>query len=219
MKYINLHTQPSDMIPSSLHRRSKHLFKYSWLFLLLILNACNSGPKNKTPQPSTILSTIQQQADLVTTQLTIRKIAYYDTSLHERLSLTDPSTWKYGDRKCIVPVEVSIKYGYDLRELTIDNVKVNDSLRIIEVILPQPRVIDSGYSSAVDPNSVVSISTGLRDPIGHETIEKIRSQAYQAVMKEDFRPLIGNELKHNAQTLFQSLALSMGFSGCTIRES
>ena len=176
----------------------------------------NRGSGVQQPTPATILSTIKQEADLVATEVTIRKIAYYDSSLHEHVSITDPSTWKYGDRKCIVPVEIKIKYGYDLREMTLENVKVNDSLHIIEVTLPEAKIIDSGYDSNVDYDQVVCISTGLRDEVGHETIEKIRTQAYEAVMKEDFQELVGHEIRNNAQTLLNSLALSLGFEGCTI---
>ena len=189
------------------------------LALVAILGAIVLTNK-KVPDPpsvATILSTIQQEADLVTTELTIRKIAYYDSSQHEQILLSDPSTWKVGERKCIVPVEVKIKYGYDLRDMTLDNVKVNDSLRIIEVTLPQPKIIDSGYNTAVDYDKVVCISTGLRDQVGHETIEKIRQQAYEAVMKDDFQELAGTEIRHNAQTLMNSLAISMGFAGCEVR--
>ena len=170
------------------------------------------------PSPATILSTIKQEADLVVTEVTIRKVAYYDSSLHEHISITDPSTWKYGDRKCIVPVEVKIKYGYDLRDLTLENVKVNDSLRILEVTLPQPKIIDSGYEASVDYDKVVCISTGLRDQVGHETIENIRTQAYKAVMKEGFQELVGHEIRNNAQTLLNSLAVSLGFDGCSIKD-
>ena len=188
--------------------------------VLTIIGICwflNKGSEVQQPTPATILSTIKQEADLVVTEVTIRKIAYYDSSLHERVSITDPSTWKYGDRKCIVPVEVKIKYGYDLREMTLENVKVNDSLHIIEVTLPEAKIIDSGYDSNVDYDKVVCISTGLRDEVGHETIEKIRTQAYEAVMKEDFQELVGHEIRNNAQTLLNSLALSLGFEGCTIK--
>ena len=185
------------------------IISFSWLF--------EKRNEAQLPTPTSILSTIQQEADLVATEVTIRKIAYYDSNRHEHFSLADPSTWKYGERKCIVPVEVKIKYGYDLREMTLENVKVNDSLRVIEVTLPQPKVIDAGYETSVDYDKVVCISTGLRDQVGHETIEKIRSQAYEAVMKEDFQELVGHEIRNNAQTLLNSLAVSLGFEGCTIR--
>lgn len=192
----------------------------AFICILAIIGICwilNKKSEVQQPTPATILSTMKQEADLVATEMTIRKIAYYDSSLHEHWSISDPSTWKFGDRKCIVPVEVKIKYGYDLREMTLDNVKVNDSLRTIEVTLPQPKVIDAGYDTYVDYDKVVCISTGLRDEVGHETIEKLRTQAYEAVMKEDFQELVGNEIRNNAQTLLNSLAISLGFEGCTIK--
>ncbi|MBR6893586.1 MAG: DUF4230 domain-containing protein [Bacteroidaceae bacterium] len=190
------------------------------LALVAILGAIVLTNRKKVaecPSTATILSTIQQEADLVTTELTIRKIAYYDSSLHEQILISDPSTWKVGERKCIVPVEVKIKYGYDLRDMTLDNVKVNDTLRVIEVTLPQPKIIDSGFNSTVDYDRVVCIATGLRDKVGHETIEKIRQQAYEAVMKDDYQELVGTEIRHNAQTLLNSLAISMGFEGCEVK--
>lgn len=186
--------------------------------IIVIYLMVNKKSEVHQPSPATILSTIKQEADLVVTEVTIRKVAYYDSSLHEHISITDPSTWKYGDRKCIVPVEVKIKYGYDLRDLTLENVKVNDSLRILEVTLPQPKIIDSGYEASVDYDKVVCISTGLRDQAGHETIENIRTQAYEAVMKEDFQELVGHEIRNNAQTLLNSLAVSLGFDGCSIKD-
>lgn len=187
------------------------------LAVLSIIWLTNKKKVADHPSVATILSTFQQEANLVATELTIRKIAYYDSSMHEHISFSDPSTWKFGERKCIAPVEIKIKYGYDLRKLTLDNVKVNDSLRVIEVTLPEPKIIDSKFNNEIDYSKVVCIATGLRDEVGHETIESIRQQAYEAVMKEDFQELVGTEIRHNAQTLLTSLAISMGFDGCTIK--
>ncbi len=202
-------------------KKRLNIILIAFICVLAIIGICwivNKKSEEYQPTPATILSTIQQEADLVVTEVTIRKIAYYDSSRHEHFSITNPSTWKYGDRKCIVPVEVKIKYGYDLRELTLENVKVNDSLRILEVTLPQPKVIDAGYEASVDDDKVVCISTGLRDKVGHETIENIRTQAYEAVMKEDFQELVGHDIRNNAQTLLNSLAISLGLNGCHIKD-
>ena len=195
-----------------------HMTVMTCLMIVLMLAGCNGEKREHgVPDTSTILSVLQQRADIVTTEVTIRKIAYYDTSLHEKVNIADPSTWRYGDRKCIVPVEIKIKYGYDLRDLTLDNVKVNDSLRSMEITLPDAKIIDAGYNLEVDDDKVVSISTGLRSKVGHETIEKIRTQAYQAVMKEDFQELVGSEIRHNAQIMLTSLARSMGFDSCNVK--
>ena len=85
------------------------------LATLLGVTSCNScgtaGEEDVPKVESVILSRIKQKADLVTTEVKVRKLAIYDSSKHEKFELKDPRTWKYGERKCIVPVDVTIKYG------------------------------------------------------------------------------------------------------------
>jgi len=94
-----------------------------------------------------IVGLIKNEADLVTTEVTIQKLALYDSSKSERFSITDPNTWKFGERKCIIPVEVKVKYGYDLQQLSVEDVKVADDSTAVYVMLPKPKVIDSGYNT------------------------------------------------------------------------
>lgn len=190
---------------------------------LLTVGCCLVGCREEQPQQrqslpetATVLSALQREALLVTTELTIRKIAYYDSNRHERISLADPSTWKVGERKCVVPVEVNIKYGYDLSEMRMESIRIDDSTRIVSLTLPPARVIDSGYDTDIDYDQVVSISTGLRDPIGHETIEEICRKAYESVMKTDFDGIVGPEIRQNAVTLLTAMMLNLGFSGVEI---
>ena len=185
------------------------------LLLLLLSLSCTSS-EDGPADTSRILSVIQQKADIVSTELTVRKIAIYDSGKHEKISISDPSTWKYGERKCIVPVTVTIRYGYDLRDLSLESIRVDDSTRIVHVLLPEPKVIDSGYATATEDDQVVRISTGLRTPVGHETVETIRREAYQSVMKEDFEELIGNDIRYNARTMLGSLVRSLGYAGVEI---
>lgn len=192
----------------------KYLYTSIISALLLLIVGC----KDATPDANTLLSQIQQEADIVTTELTIRKIAIYDSNQHEHISLTDPSTWKYGERKCIVPVEVTIKYGYDLREMTMESIKIDDDNKGVDITLPAPKVIDSSYNTYVDPSTITSISTGLRDEIGHETIEAVRQKAYEEVMKEDFEQIVGKEIRYNAETVLGSLVRSMGFKDVRIND-
>ncbi|MCQ2111751.1 MAG: DUF4230 domain-containing protein [Bacteroidaceae bacterium] len=192
----------------------KYLYTSIFSSLLLLIVGC----KDATPDANTLLSQIQQEADIVTTELTIRKIAIYDSNQHEHISLTDPSTWKYGERKCIVPVEVTIKYGYDLREMTMESIKIDDESKGVEITLPEAKVIDSSYNTYVDPSTITSISTGLRDEIGHETIEAVRQKAYDEVMKEDFEQIVGKEIRYNAETVLASLVRGMGFKDVRIND-
>ena len=193
------------------------LKKYiSSLLILIFALSCNSSGSDGKGDSATILSAIQQKADIVSTKLTIRKIAIYDSGRHEKISISDPSTWKYGDRKCIVPVTVSIRYGYDLRDLTVESIRIDDTTRIVHLVLPQPKIIDSGYATETEDGNVVSISTGLRSAVGHETVEAIRKQAYDEVMKEDFEEIVGREIRNNARTMLGSLVSSLGYAGVEI---
>lgn len=168
------------------------------------------------PDTKTILSSLKQNADLVTTEVTIRKICIYDTSKEEKFVLTDINTWKYGDRMCIVPVEVKIKYGYDLRDLSIDKIKLTDDSTAVIIELPKAKIVDAGYNIMIDEESMVSISTGLRDIIGHEMEEKIRQKGYESVMKEDIEKLVGNDIEMNAKSVFESIMRSLGYKDVAV---
>ncbi|MBQ8675774.1 MAG: DUF4230 domain-containing protein [Bacteroidaceae bacterium] len=189
------------------------------MYLLLLALVCLSGCRR---QPSvdaeTVLAAMSQEADLVVTEVKIRKIAYYDSDATGRFVLTDPSTWRIGSRVAIVPVDIWLRYGYDLRELTLDAVRIDDERHAVEVRLPQPRVVDSGYATGVDADEAVSIATGLRDPVGHETIEMIRLEAYREVMQQDFTEMVGREVRYNAENVLGSIVRSLGFDHVTIIE-
>ncbi|MBQ9175288.1 MAG: DUF4230 domain-containing protein [Bacteroidaceae bacterium] len=189
------------------------------MYLLLLALVCLSGCRR---QPSvdaeTVLAAMSQEADLVVTEVKIRKIAYYDSDATGRFVLTDPSTWRIGSRVAIVPVDIWLRYGYDLRELTLDAVRIDDERHAVEVRLPQPRVVDSGYATGVDADEAVSIATGLRDPVGHETIEMIRLEAYKEVMQQDFTEMVGREVRYNAENVLGSIVRSLGFDHVTIIE-
>ena len=119
------------------------------------------------PTAADILGLLKEETDLVTTEVKISKLAIYDTSKSEHFRFTDISTWKYGDRKCIIPVEITVKYGYNLKELSVNDVKISDDSTAVYVMLPKPKIIDSGYNLYYDRKQVVAISTGLRSSIGH----------------------------------------------------
>lgn len=163
-----------------------------------------------------ILSVLKQNADIATTEVKIKKIVIYDTSKTEKFVLTDLSTWKYGDKKCIIPIEVTIKYGYDIRDLTIDNIKLENDSNAVVVFLPQPKIIDAGYNTNIEEGSVTSISTGLRTEVGHELQEKLRKEGYKSVMKEDLTSIVGKDVENNTRILFENLIKSLGWNDVQI---
>ena len=177
-------------------------------------------PEESTPVPTSadILGLLKEETDLVTTEVRISKLAIYDTSKSEHFRFTDISTWKYGDRKCIIPVEITVKYGYNLKELSVNDVKISDDSTSVYVMLPKPKIIDSGYNLYYDRKQVVAISTGLRSSIGHETEEELRKKAYDQVIKkgDDIKRNVESDIEKNAVTLVESMVKSLGFKDVTV---
>lgn len=179
--------------------------------LLASCSGCQDEQESEKPDSEAILSELRQSADLVTTELSVRKLAIYDSSKSERFSWLRPSTWKYGDQKCVVPVEVTLKYGYDLRSMTVRDIRVSTDSSLVVVRLPKPTIIDAGYNTYIDEGSVVKMSTGLRSEVGHELVEDIRHKAYEAVLAEDLTELVGTDIERNTQTLLTTLLQSLGY--------
>ena len=170
------------------------------------------------PTSADILGLLKEETDLVTTEVKISKLAIYDTSKSEHFRFTDISTWKYGDRKCIIPVEITVKYGYNLKELSVNDVKISDDSTSVYVMLPKPKIIDSGYNLYYDRKQVVAISTGLRSSIGHETEEELRKKAYDQVIKkgDDIKRQVEGDIEKNAVVLVEAMVKSLGFQDVTV---
>lgn len=170
------------------------------------------------PTAADILGLLKEETDLVTTEVKISKLAIYDTSKSEHFRFTDISTWKYGDRKCIIPVEITVKYGYNLKELSVNDVKISDDSTAVYVMLPKPKIIDSGYNLYYDRKQVVAISTGLRSSIGHETEEELRKKAYDQVIKkgDDIKRNVEADVEKNAIVLVEAMVKSLGFKDVTV---
>mgnify|MGYP000860510995 CR=1 FL=1 len=201
----------------------KHLHTYIFIGLLACLFLTTGCGKKKANEDdgvpskeSVILSRIKQRADLVTTEVKVRKLAIYDSSKHEKFELKDPKTWKYGERKCIVPVEVTIRYGYDLREMDADDVKITDDSTAVVILLPEPKLIDSGYEAKVDEKAIVRMSSGMRDRISHEEVDRLMVKAYEVVKDDDFSLMVGDEIENNAKVIFESIVKNMGIKNATV---
>lgn len=189
----------------------------SFAALFATVFSCSSGSKpveeekSQLPGAEAVLSALQQSADLVTTELTVRKMAVYDTSKSEPFRWRDPRTWKYGDQMCIVPVEVHIRYGFDLKAMRVDDIRLSVDSSAVVIRLPKPKIIDAGYNTYIDEGSVVKMSTGLRSEVGHAIEEEIRRKGYEAVLAQDLSPVIGEEVCQNAQILFVPIVKALGW--------
>lgn len=192
----------------------KILFLLPVAFIAALMACSSDGKPTENPQlpgAEAVLSALQQSADLVTTELTVRKMAVYDTSKSEPFRWRDPHTWKYGDQMCIVPVEVHVRYGFDLRAMRVDDIRVSADSGTVVIRLPKPKIIDAGYNTYIDEGSVVKMSTGLRSEVGHAIEEEIRRKGYEAVLAQDLTPVVGEDVSRNAQTLFTSIVKALGW--------
>ena len=130
--------------------------------------------------------------------------------------LRDPRTWKWGERKCIVPVDVTIKYGYDLRELTVDDVKLSDDSTAVVILLPEPKIIDSGYEAKVEESQVVRMSSGMRDRIGHEEVDELMRRTYRAVMEQNYTEMVDEDIERNARVVFEGIVRGLGMKNASV---
>ena len=115
-----------------------------------------------------------------------------------------------------MPVDVTIKYGYDLRDLTVDDVKLTDDSTAIVILLPEPKVIDAGYNAKVEEKDIVRMSSGLRDKISHEEVDQLMEKAYKAVMEEDFTEQVNKDIENNARIVFASIVKSIGIQNTDV---
>lgn len=165
--------------------------------------------EKKLLEKSEILGMMQEQSQIATTEVTIRKMAIYDSDT--QIASLNPAKWKLGKRVCVVPVDVTIRYGIDLTELKESDLQFvgEDTL---EIRLPKAKIIDKSFNPVTNQNEIVTLSTGLRDEVGEATIQKIKNMAFDEVVNHDldFQKQLSAELTHNTEAVFTSLLEAVG---------
>ena len=159
-----------------------------------------------------ILNILQRQAMVATTEVEIKKLGEYNTAKSEKkFSLKNPNTWKWGDRVCIVPVNIKVRYGIDLTKLTADDIRIDH--KTVTILLPEPTIVDMEYRDEINQNEIFELSTGLRETIAHEDQEFIAEQTFNTVIKDD--KVIGTlseDIRRNTRQVFSSIIMSMGLT-------
>ena len=128
-----------------------------------------------------------------------------------QVTTLNPTKWKFGKRLCVVPVDVTIRYGIDLNELNENDIQFigKDTL---EIRLPKPKIIDKSFNPVTNQAEIVTLSTGLRDKVGETTIQKIKNMAFEEVINQDkeIQQQLAEELTHNTEAVFTSLLNAIG---------
>ena len=189
----------------------KHWILLAVSILTLLAVICWPAKKidKKLPTASEIVGMLQEQSQLASTEVTIRKMGVYNSET--QLVSLNPSKWKLGNRLCVIPVDVKIRYGINLDELSEKDIRIigNDT---VEIRLPKAKIIDKSFVPYTNNDEIVVISTGLRDHVGETTIQKIKTMAFEEVIKQDkdIQKQLSKQLTHNTETVFTSMLEAIG---------
>lgn len=164
--------------------------------------------KAATPTQDDILGLFHAKAHIATSEVKLRRMGIYDSET--RMSTMNPSTWKIGRRACIMPVDITIKYGIDMQKLKATDI-VLDTAGVVKIRLPQPEVIDYHVDLRTDRQEVVTMSGWLRNDVGEQTIQTIKNKVVSEVLADStlFTALRG-EVENNTRSLFRSMLMEMG---------
>ena len=194
---------------NDMNRKYWILLSASVAVLLAVLLWPSKKMEKPLPDKAAILGVMQEQSQIATTEVTIRKMAIYDSET--QFASLNPAKWKLGKRVCVVPVDVTIRYGIDLMELKESDLQfIGDDT--LQIRLPKPKIIDQSYNPVTNQDEIVTLSTGLRDKVGETTIQQIKNMAFDQVVSQDlnFQKQLAGELTHNTEAVFTSLLEAIG---------
>ncbi len=169
-----------------------------------------------------ILQQLRENSELAVLNVTIEKLAVY-TSDHQNNGFDFSALITNEKKFCSIPVEISLQFGYDLSELSANDITIDDNdemNRSIEIRLPQPHIINSGYSLKYhDENThkkpFCAAESGwiFKDSreVEHGLKEAIRHQAYQEVLKENWLPIFGKDVQQSTEFFFTNFLKSLGY--------
>ena len=191
---------------------------YALALLLCVAAVVAANVLFKSPDPAEeyleqrataddVLGLFQGKAKLATTEVKIRRMGIYDSDT--RLATINPTNWKIGRRACIMPVDITIKYGIDMRRMTAGNVNL-DSLGTVRITLPEPEVIDYNVEMRTDRRELVTMSGWLRDEVGEQTMQAIKNKVVTELLADTtlFNTL-RTEIQSNTRSIFSSMLQQM----------
>ena len=157
---------------------------------------------------SEILGVFQGRAQIATTEVELRRIGIYDSDTE--FSSLDPSKWKLGKRTCIVPVDLTIKYGIDLRKMTESDITL-DSAGVVSIRLPKPEIIEHHFDLRTNRDEIIAISTLTRAEVGEQTIQQVKMKVVEEVLADTtLFAKLSVDIENNTRTVFRSMLKGMG---------
>ncbi len=185
------------------------------VLILWIASRISKPDKESMPigevSPSEVLNMLQEQKKIASTEITIRKIGIYESET-EFVSI-NPATWKLGTRMCVIPVDIKILYGIDLKEMKSSDIQLLDNDTIL-IALPKPKVIDKSFEPVSNHSEIVTLTTGKRKKVGESTIQQVKTLAFNDVVNNDLQlqETLSEEIVSNTKTVFSSLLRPLGLT-------
>lgn len=168
-----------------------------------------------SPDKKEILGLFQTKAQVATTEVSLRRMGIYDSDT--RLATINPANWKLGRRACIMPVDITIKYGIDMRKMSENDIQL-DTASHVRIRLPKPEVIDYNVDLRTDRREVVTMSGWLRDDVGEQTMQTIKNKVVGEVLADStLFATLSAEIESNTRSLFRSMLMEMGLKPEFIR--
>lgn len=163
--------------------------------------------ERKSHDKQEIIGLFKSRAQMATTEVKLRRMGIYDSETN--FATINPASWKLGRRACIMPVDITIKYGIDMSKLHEGDIRLDSST--VRIRLPKPEVIDYDVVQRTDRREVVTMSGWLRDEVGEQTMQAIKNKVVAQVLADStlFNSL-STEVRNNTQSLFRSMLLQMG---------
>ena len=158
---------------------------------------------------SEILGAFQKSARVATTEVKLKRIAVYDSDTD--FSGFNPANWKVGRRACILPVEMTVKYGIDLNKMKVDDIII-DSARVVKVRLPKPEVISYDVDPRINRDDVVTITSLLRADVGEPTLRRVKEKCVEE-MRADTTVFskLSADIEGNTRRVMGAIVRGMGY--------
>ena len=164
---------------------------------------------------SEILGAFQKSARVATTEVKLKRIAVYDSDTD--FSSLNPANWKLGRRACILPVEMTVKYGIDLNKMRSDDIVV-DSARVVRVRLPRPEIISYDVDPRINRDDVVTITSLLRADVGEPTLQRVKGLCVDEMIADTtIFSKLSADIESNTQRVMGAIVRGMGYEPEFIR--
>ncbi len=171
-------------------------------FVLLIFS-CAPSQEDLTKQR---IQGLSEMAELSTVEYTVKKIVKTD----------DAVWWKYGNRKIIFSCAAYIKAGIDMKDFSVESVKVNKEEKSITVVLPKAKIL----SFNMPPEAIqqeFSMVTGLRDAFTPEEKQQLLILGEEDIRQDMPNMGIIEDAEKNAKLFFSAMFSQLGYDTVNIK--